>query len=129
MSSRDLRPPAHGKALLWFGWWGGAVAWTLHLLTAYAIAEFACVAGAGTRSVLGMSLVAWSLLIASGTSCLLASLAVLAARRAQAFCRQRDGSATRCYLANTGLMLSVLFLAIIVVQTVPIFFFLQRCSV
>lgn len=44
---------------LWFGVMGGAVAWFLHFVLAYLIAEFGCVNGWGEVHWLGLSAVAW----------------------------------------------------------------------
>lgn len=46
-------------AWLWFGVLGGAIAWMLHLLLAYAIAEFGCVSPFHEVKRLGLSGVAW----------------------------------------------------------------------
>jgi hypothetical protein len=47
---REISRPA-----LWFTLWSGAVAWLLHLLLVYGIAEFGCGSGLGDRQVLGIS--------------------------------------------------------------------------
>jgi hypothetical protein len=47
------------RGALWFGLFGGALAWTVHLMLAYVAAEFGCVGRLGERGYLGISMVAW----------------------------------------------------------------------
>ena len=45
------------RGALWFGLFGGAIAWTVHLMFAYAAAEFGCIGRLGERGYLGITLV------------------------------------------------------------------------
>lgn len=105
---------------------GGAVAWTLHLLVCYAVAEFGVLSGFVEKSWAGLDAVSWLLL---GWSAAMLALAALATRSAT---RLRETSApdddqrqTVAFCARFGRASNLTFLAIIAVQTVPIFFFLR----
>jgi hypothetical protein len=118
------------RAWLWFGLLGGAVAWLLHLMGAYAIAEFGCVSWLGARQWFGISAVAW-LCIGLSTFCqLLALVAVLAAYRCMRSSRSADGDfalQSREYAASLGLGVSFLFAFAIAFESVPIVYYLQGC--
>lgn len=114
---------------------GGAGAWTAHLLLAYAIAEFGCVAGLGHRSgPLGVSVVSWMLLVMSAVMVALAAWALFVSRRigrrgrrAGSAAPDADDRATAEYVARFGLITNGLFLFIILIESVPIFFYLGEC--
>ena len=118
---------------LWFALLGGAVAWAGHLMIAYAIAEFGCVAGLGHRYVLGITVVSWMLLAISAAMTALAAAALLISYRI----RDRGPSApatpdpdddpTREFVARFGLISNGLFLLTILVQSVPVFYYWGRC--
>ena len=116
---------------LWFALLGGAVAWTGHLMLAYAISEFGCTAGLGRRSFIGVSVVSWMLLLLSVAMAALAAWALLVARdvgrRADEGIPHPDEESTAGEVARLGSIANGLFLFIVLIQTVPIFFFLGRC--
>ena len=60
---------------------GGSLAWAGHLLGAYAIAEFGCVAGLGQRYALGVTIVSWMLLIVSAIFTAMAAAALVISYR------------------------------------------------
>lgn len=131
MSSLSDNSGVHRSAL-WFGLLGGAGAWTAHLLLAYLIAEFACVAGKDASHWLGIMTPAWWLIAMSVTMLLLSGSATLLARLLVRRLRQRNWSGDRAaeagsYMAKTGYYMSMLFTFIIAAQSIPIFFYLQRC--
>lgn len=125
-ASLDLR--------LWFGVMGGAIAWLIHLLGSYGIAEFGCVSPFRETRLWGLTGVAW---LELGLGALMAALALAATLVAQRNKRYASGSAAdtvhfessdpRAFMARTGAVSSALFLFIILVQTVPIFYYLRDC--
>jgi hypothetical protein len=125
---REISRPA-----LWFTLWSGAVAWLLHLLLVYGIAEFGCGSGLGDRHVLGISVVAWLLLAVTAATMLLALAATFvgwrSARQSQEV--EPDLSAehhARLFTARAGWITNSLFAVVIVIQAIPIFFFLRDCG-
>jgi len=135
MQIRDAESRS-GRKALWFGLLGGAAAWTVHLLSAYAIAEFGCVGGLAERSYLGITHVAWLELMLT-----VAMTAVAAAAAAVAFVQYRrlqsgharddtrrdDRHAAEYLTARAGLLTSSIFTFVILVQSIPIFFYLPCC--
>jgi hypothetical protein len=120
------------RGTLWFGVLGGAVAWTIHLLAAYALAEFGCVSGLGQRSAYGISYVAWAILVMSVAVTAVALLATLLAGRAwQSFGNDDHPSspatAGEQYLAQAGTLMSGLFTVAILFETIPILYYLRTC--
>jgi hypothetical protein len=115
---------------LWFGVFGGAVAWTIHMLLAYGIAEFGCVSSFRDARFLGITGVAWLILATSALTLVLAVAALLIARRSErlllADLRGRDDDADE-FMARVGLVTSVVFVAIIVAQTLPVLYYLRSC--
>lgn len=116
---------------MWYALLGGAVAWTGHLMLAYAISEFGCVAGWGHKIYLAVSVVSWMLIAMSGLMIALAAGALLVShaigRRSTAVWRGPDDRATAEFVARFGLIANGLFLFIIVVESVPIVFYLGAC--
>lgn len=115
---------------LWFALLGGAVAWTGHLMLAYAISEFGCTSGIGRRSVLGVSAVSWMLLLMSAAMIALAAWAYATAGgvgRGARGTSHPDEHSTAEYVAHFGRIANGLFLFIVVIESVPIFFYLGRC--
>ena len=84
----SMRPPAQrisdvSRASLWFGLFGGAIAWTIHFMSAYAVAEFGCVGKVGERIYWNISLVAWLELALTALALLVAAAATAVAYRSQ----------------------------------------------
>ena len=124
--------PPVSRPALWFGLLGGLLAWMLHLMGAYVIAEFGCVNQSGGPVYLGLSLVAWLLAGLSLLALLLAATATLVACRN--IRRLRPGpegrsevEASLAYMARAGAISGGLSTLVIAVQTVPIFYYLQGC--
>jgi hypothetical protein len=112
---------------LWFGALGGAVAWLLHLVGCYAIAEFGCVGELGHVVWNGVSVVAWMCIGTTAVSLLLALVAMFVAFRLRP--RTTPYDADREWLRSTadgGLLLSGFFAATILFESIPILFYL-RC--
>lgn len=130
MTRRPAHPPPPGRALRWFGLLGGAFAWLAHLLLAYAIAEFGCAGVEHPPTFLGVTAIAWALLILTAVLLLVALASAAAARRSMR--RPPDPAPPPCaeaerLMARAGLILDALFCLIILAQAVPIFFYLQDC--
>jgi hypothetical protein len=124
-SFEDQRHSPH-RAQLWFGLLGGAIAWLVHLMVAYGIAEFGCVGGLAEYTWMGISLVAWLILALSVLTGLIAAIATFVAYRA----RKRLESASsdgRDLVALAGVLTSGMFTFIIVVESLPIFYYLRHC--
>lgn len=121
------------RPALWFGFIGGALAWTMHLMTAYAIAEFGCVGSLGHRSYLGISFVAWLEIFVTVVTASLAAAATFVAYR----CHRRltlpsdsADSSSHAVERNTaymGLLAGSLFFFVILFESIPIFFYLRHC--
>lgn len=113
----------------WFGLLGSAVAWLLHLVVIYTLAEAACVTGFPWFSVLGIH--GGSVLIVAVT---LLMLVLAGASGYVAYWNDRqleqqpngqDTSGDRGvseHMARVGLYLSFVFIFIIVSETLPVFF-------
>jgi hypothetical protein len=119
---------SHPLALA-FGYLGGGIAWLLHLLASYAIAEFGCARGEPLRFA-GITTVAWLLIGVTTVLLLVAVSSALVSARLRP--PQRGGEAesaisSRAYLARSGAIMSSVFLLIILAQTVPILFYLESC--
>jgi hypothetical protein len=124
---------------LHFAFFGGGIAWTLHLLLSYLISEFACLAQVDDAQFLGVMLIAWSLLAVSVIMLGTASAAALVGWRAKrALQRQQEpDSATapeagedldvELHYARSGAIMSGIFALVILCQMVPIFYFLSSC--
>jgi hypothetical protein len=131
VAGRQNLQPRSRRLGLWFGLIGGGIAWTLHLMSAYAIAEFGCVGGMGSRSMAGISLVAWMELAATAISVCLAMAATIAAYRLQCQLMARTPSESAHHgeriTARAGLLASGLFTFVILFESIPIFFYLRDC--
>jgi len=118
---------------------GGGVAWTLHFLLAWAIAEFGCIAGWDAAVFLGLHAITWLILGVTLGAVTLAAVAagyawqgVVAWRAGRAGAEQAtaglpDPRGWRSYVARAGLISNLTFLFIIVVETIPVFYFLGSC--
>ena len=122
------------QAALWFGLFGGAAAWTVHLIAASIISEWGCHAGLHRISWVNISAVAWALIGLTIAMLLVATIAswmALRVRRKVREVQRQDGNSAaaadnRLFLARTGVIASEIFILVILAQSVPIFFFLHR---
>lgn len=118
---------------LWIGLLGGGVAWLLHLLGSYGVAEFGCVSRFSAVKFAGFSGVAW---LEAGVSLAAVALAV-AASLVSHHCRRKLASAStgqagdaddaRTFMAQSAVVASWLFVFIILVQSLPFMFYLREC--
>jgi hypothetical protein len=106
---------------------GGAVAWTLHLLGCYVFAEFGVLSGLVDVRRAGLDAVSWLLFGWSAAMLALAAVAARAASRLRVGAAAPDSEARKTleFCARFGRASNLAFLAIIAVQTVPIFFYLR----
>lgn len=124
---------SHETFRLWFGVLGGAIAWLVHLLLSYGIAEFGCVSPFRDAQWLGFSGVAWLEAATTVLAVAFAASAIVVAQRnkapwgGDAEVVQHESSDPRAFMARTGAIASALFLFIILVQALPILFYLRRC--
>jgi hypothetical protein len=123
---------AHSRQVLerWFVFLGGAIAWLLHLLAAYAVAEFGCVAGWG--EFLGQPLVVWLILGLTAPLLAIACLALLVGYRYERrFANQEprglEAQDPGVALVRYGVVANALFILTILAETLPVFFFLRGC--
>ncbi|MBA4147082.1 MAG: hypothetical protein H0X66_03130 [Verrucomicrobia bacterium] len=119
------------RRTLWFGLLGGGSAWFFQLLAVWAIAEFGCVAGLGEIRRGGLTIVAWMAIAASVLFFIGALFATFLAHRCgrniQSNSRGIEMPESELFLARTGFITSGIFTIIILVQSVPIFFYLKEC--
>lgn len=124
--ARSSLPPNVGRWTLRFVLLGGGVAWLLHLVLAYAIAEFGILSGLVETRWAGLDAVSWLLLAVSAAMLALAAASVRVSRR---LCQGKESDEeprrTVRFCARFGLAANLTFLVIIAVQTIPIFFFLR----
>jgi hypothetical protein len=120
------------RGALWFGLLGGAIAWTLHLMLAYVVAEFGCVGRWGERSYQGITLVAWLEVALTVTTALAAGAATFVAYRihrrlsSEAAAESATVAAER-NIAWAGFLTSGLFTLVILFESIPILYYLQHC--
>jgi phage shock protein PspC (stress-responsive transcriptional regulator) len=118
------------RPALWFGLLGGALAWLVHLLGAYAAAEFGCVGGLGERQQWGVSLVAWLVIAVTAAALVPAMAATLIAyrcyRRLPEGAADAEPSAERL-AARAGMLTSGLFALVIVFESIPVLYYLRAC--
>ncbi len=128
---RSIENANSGRGKLWFGLLGGIVAWTAHLMTAYVISEFGCLSPSMKETFLGLTAVAWSLIAVSLATAAIAAYATLVARRSRRAPEVKTlGDAdepAEDYVARLGEILSGLSTFIILIESIPIFYFLHDC--
>jgi hypothetical protein len=111
---------------------GGSGAWLVHLVSAYAIAEFGCVGRLRQVSFVGLTAVAWLIIGVSLLTLLIALVSTVIAYRSER--RRRGGpnadepeSVAETEVARTGWITSGLFALVILVESLPIFYYLKDC--
>lgn len=103
---------ASNRYLLAYALLGGALAWFLHLMVTYAVGEFACVLDARTAAY-------WLF----GTVTVIA-LAAAAGATAVSW-KLRKGPSD--WIGRAGLISNIISLAVILAQTLPIFYLMESC--
>lgn len=120
--------------LLWFGFLGGAIAWSIHLVAAALIAEWGCFSGLQQTTYGGVTLVAWLLILLSVSMFLIAVFATAAAyavKKRLPVLAENDDLAPHeemdRFLARFGVAASGVFVFIIAAESLPILYFLSDC--
>jgi hypothetical protein len=120
-----------GDALFVLSLVGGGIAWFLHLGMSVVVAEFGCVVGWGQVRVLGITLVAWLLLLVAVVALMGAMGAtVLAYRlggRLRGTVEEERLENGRGFTARTAYVTNLIFVFVIVAESLPIFYFLSEC--
>jgi hypothetical protein len=98
---------------------GGGIAWLVHLVGAWAIAEFGILGGFSSVHTLILVLSA-AMLLAAGA----ATLVSAHVRRASGTETHEDAR-TVAFCGRLGVVTNAVFTAIIAAQTVPVFYFLE----
>jgi len=111
------------RFLLWSCLWGGGVAWLLHFLAIWICAEFGCISGLGVPGMLGISRVAWLVLVLTVVFLMPAGLAFYASWR---WCPRQPGPGT--FVSHCGMAANASFMLVIAVQSLPVFFHLRSCG-
>jgi hypothetical protein len=110
---------------------GGGIAWLLHLLLAYLVAEFGCVSGLGSARWWGLSPVTWMLIFVSLLTLGMAIYAFFVSLRAgRKLAEARPAPAAWAphqFAARYGALSNGMFAFIILAQCLPIFFYLHDC--
>jgi hypothetical protein len=121
--------PSHSQRMnsvsVWFGLFGGAAAWSVHLLSASAIAEWGYYAGLSQVKWLGLNAIEWLILGVTVTTLAISAAATWVAYRAAGRVRRTDGGEshnTCLFLTYAGIATSGTFMFIILAQSVPLIF-------
>jgi hypothetical protein len=129
-STDEVRPSVR-RASLWFGLVGGGLAWMLHLLGAYAIAEFGCVGRLGELSDRGISTVAWLEFVLTVVTVAIAGAATVVAYRRHRELRSKESSSgasiADAFTARAGVLASGILTFVILFESIPIFYYLRSC--
>lgn len=132
MTSAQPRTPTGSRRLLWFGLFGGHVAWTLQLVVNYVLASLACLPQAPDVAIAGVH--GYALLMAlvsavTGAVALTATVAAFRLWRQSAGNGRWDAEPARWpgFVALAGFLLSGLFLVVIVAGGI-VNLFLAPCS-
>ena len=125
-------PNTAGESRYWLALFGGALAWLAHLLASYALAEFGCESLLANYSYLEINAVAWGLLALTVITAMAAGGSALLAFRIQPLDRSDKNGPTnfvaRLYAARAGLIANIAFILVILVESVPIIYYLQSCE-
>lgn len=114
---------AGGLLALWGGWGLGILAWLLHLMVSYGVVGWYCREERGPDPRF-ISLVLNGLTMGCG---LLAVAGIVLAGRNLRDARRTEAGRRSRFMAHSGFLMSLLFLAIILMQGVPNLF-LEPCQ-
>lgn len=123
----DLSRPATGRWSLGLGLLGAPIAWAIHLLLCWVIAEWSGLTGSLESAFLGLAVRDWLLIGVSLATLGAAVAATLLARGCVSRLRDvqsRDRSQA-WFVARAGVMTGYVFTFVIAVETLPIFFHLR----
>jgi hypothetical protein len=119
LRSRAQNTVNRGNAALWFGFLGGALAWTLHLLASYLLAEGSCAPALAVDGMRGSGIVAILMHSATLAGALVALAATLSARSQWRRWRGDADQSGRGYIGLAGVFVSGAFLLIILIEGLP----------
>jgi len=119
------------RMLLWFATTGGSGAWLAHFALIWLISEFGCIANFDRHLFGPLSAVSLLIILATLLMAAVGSFATLAAyslkkrlaspSRGSQLARSRRESMEMWFLANAS------FVIIILVQSIPVLYFLETC--
>ena len=115
----------YARLRFWSQFWGGGLAWLLHFLTIWVAAEFGCLSALSRPGPAGVSLVAWVVL---GLSAFFIGIALWISLTAPSRMVALDTVETDLFVRRFAQVANVVFLLVIVTQTVPAFFYLKDCG-
>lgn len=115
----------YARFRFWSQFWGGGLAWLLHFLTIWVAAEFGCLSALSRPGPAGVSLVAWVVL---GLSAFFIGIALWGLLTSPARMVALDTVETDLFVRRFARVANVIFLLVIVAQTVPAFFYLKDCG-
>lgn len=112
-----------GTVALWGGWALAAVAWALHLGISYGMVEWYC----HTETGIAPDTIHWVL---NATTVITVALALLSMALSWSNARRvgsdtaatKEGEERQRFMSTSGMMISLLFLSIILMQGLPNFF-------
>jgi hypothetical protein len=119
LRSRAQNTHVRGNVTLWFGFLGGALAWTLHLLASYLLAEGSCAPALAVEGTRVSSTVAILMHSATLAGALVALAATLSARSQWQRWRGDADRSGRAYIGLAGVFVSGAFLLIILIEGLP----------
>lgn len=116
------------RGALWFGVLGGAIAWFVHLALVYTLAEAACITGFPWFTVLGFHGTLLLIVIVTLLTLAVTVVAGVVAYRNRRLLDESNGPIAPLnrgaseHMVRGGVYLSVFFVLLILVETLPIFF-------
>ncbi len=123
---------AAGPGRLSFGLFGPAIAWLVHLVAVAMIAEWGCISGIHESEFLGVTAVAWGVVSVTIVTALVAVAGTWVAFHAYRQQRGSDAERSRdertdLFMSKAGLLAGTLFVLIILVESIPVLYFLAGC--
>lgn len=131
MSAEAMGKTAVSRPRLWFGMFGGILAWTAHLMGAYLIGEFGCVGDKPHAMFAGLPVVTWLALgltvLTFGAACAATWVAYRSGQKLDTDPANPDPELPKPSLANAGLYLSGVSAFIILIESIPILYYFRDC--
>lgn len=124
-----VRPLAKPIVVLLLAFLGTSVIWLVGFLYSWILAEFGCQSTPAKISVAGIGLVAWMQFIGRGILIMLVMALLFYARWVKSQFARGSGEtgAMNRFLAQSGWIASIILLAVMLVETVPVFYYLRSC--
>lgn len=118
---------------LWFGLLGSPIAWLIHLVGVYTLAEVTCVSNRFEFTVWRLDGGVFLILLGTLGTLILAGVAGAVSYGSSRQLKRQNGDGGSVdrgvsgQMARWGMHSAVLFVFIIGVETIPVFFYLQPC--